>query len=88
MPAQTKTKTGRVVSDKMEKTIVVAVETLVEHPLYKKRMRRTRRFQAHDETGEAHEGDIVRIAETRPISKNKTWRLQEIIRRADHTTAE
>lgn len=87
MPPQIKTKTGRVVSDKMEKTVVVAVETMVEHPLYKKRMRRTKRFQAHDENNEAHTGDVVRIAETRPISKNKTWRLLEIIRKADHTTA-
>jgi small subunit ribosomal protein S17 len=80
---QLKTKTGLVVSDKMEKTIVVAVENLVEHPIYKKRMRRTRRFQAHDERGEAHVGDIVRIAETRPISKNKTYRLLEVVRRGD-----
>ena len=87
MPAHIKTKTGSVVSDKMEKTIVVAVENLVEHPLYRKRVRRTRKFHAHDENGEAHVGDIVRIAETRPISKTKTWRLQEIIRKADHTTA-
>jgi small subunit ribosomal protein S17 len=86
--AAEKTKTGQVVSDKMEKTIVVAVENLVEHPLYKKRIRRTRRFQAHDENNEAHVGDIVRIAETRPISKNKTWRLLDVVRRADHTTAE
>lgn len=81
-----KTKTGRVVSDKMEKTIVVAVENVVEHPLYKKRVRRTRRFQAHDEANEAQVGDVVRIGETRPISKNKTWRLLDIVRRADHTT--
>ena len=87
MTANVKTKTGRVVSDKMEKTIVVAVENLVEHPLYKKRVRRTKKFHAHDENGEAHMGDIVRIAETRPLSKTKTWRLQEIIRKADHTTA-
>ena len=87
MPGQIKTKTGRVVSDKMEKTIVVAVENLVEHPLYKKRVRQTRKFQAHDERNEAHIGDVVRIAETRPISKNKTWRLLEIVRKADHTTA-
>jgi small subunit ribosomal protein S17 len=87
VPSQIRTKTGQVVSDKMEKTIVVAVETLVQHPLYKKRMRRTRKFKAHDETNEAQVGDIVRIAETRPISKEKTWRLQEIIRKADHTTA-
>jgi len=82
-----KTKTGQVVSDKMEKTIVVAVEALVEHPLYKKRVRKTKKFQAHDAANEAHVGDVVRISETRPISKNKTWRLDEIIRRADHTTA-
>jgi small subunit ribosomal protein S17 len=87
VPGKEKTKTGQVVSDKMDKTIVVAVENLVEHPLYKKRVRRTRKFQAHDERNEAHAGDVVRIGETRPISKNKTWRLLEIIRRADHTTA-
>ena len=87
MPGQIKTKTGRVVSDKMEKTIVVAVENLVEHPLYKKRVRRTRRFQAHDEHGDAHIGDVVRIGETRPISKNKTWRLLEVIRRGEDATA-
>ena len=82
MPAQTKTKTGQVVSDKMDKTIVVAVENLVQHPLYKKRVRRTKKFQAHDEANEAHVGDVVRIGETRPISKHKTWRLLEIIRRS------
>jgi|GraSoiStandDraft_30_1057271.scaffolds.fasta_scaffold2687347_2 small subunit ribosomal protein S17 len=87
MPGQIRTKTGRVVSDKMEKTIVVAVENLVEHPLYKKRLRRTKRFQAHDESGEAHVGDVVRIGETRPISKNKTWRLLEVIRRGEDITA-
>jgi small subunit ribosomal protein S17 len=88
MATQIKTKTGAVVSDKMDKTIVVAVETLVEHPLYKKRVRRTRRFKAHDENNEAHIGDFVRIAETRPMSKEKTWRLDEIIRRGDHVTVE
>lgn len=88
MPAHLKTKTGRVVSDKMEKTIVVAVENVVQHPLYKKRVRRTRKFKAHDERNEAREGDVVRIAETRPISKEKTWRLLEIVRRTDHTTAQ
>lgn len=88
MPGHIKTKIGRVVSDKMEKTIVVAVESLVEHPLYKKRVRRTKRFQAHDENNEAHIGDTVSIAETKPISKNKTWRLREILRGANHTTAE
>lgn len=88
MPGQIKTKTGRVVSDKMEKTIVVAVENLVEHPLYKKRVRRTKKFQAHDDREEAHIGDIVRIAETRPISKNKTWRLLEIVRRVETPVVE
>jgi small subunit ribosomal protein S17 len=78
-----KMKTGRVVSDKMDKTIVVAVENLIEHPLYKKRMRRTKRFQAHDEQNEAHVGDTVRIGEGRPLSKNKTYRLMEVLRRAD-----
>jgi small subunit ribosomal protein S17 len=82
-----KTKTGEVVSDKMDKTIVVAVENLIQHPLYKKRVRRTKRFQAHDESNQAHVGDVVRIAETRPISKHKSWRLVEIIRRSDHATA-
>ncbi len=86
MAEHLKTKTGRVVSDKMQQTIVVAVENLVEHPLYKKRVRRTHKFQADDPQGEAHMGDVVRIGETRPISKNKTWRLLEIVRKADHTT--
>ncbi|MGH2442003.1 MAG: 30S ribosomal protein S17 [Chloroflexota bacterium] len=83
-----KTKTGSVVSDKMQKTIVVAVENLVEHRLYKKRIRLTRRFQAHDENNEAHMGDTVRIVETRPLSKNKTWRLQEIVRTSDRINVE
>jgi small subunit ribosomal protein S17 len=87
MAVQVKTKTGRVVSDAMDKTIVVAVERLVEHPIYKKRVRQTKKFHAHDENNEAHVGDTVRIAETRPISKSKTWRLDEIVRKADHTTA-
>lgn len=87
MPAQIKTKTGQVVSDAMDKTIVVAVERLVQHPIYKKRMRQTKKFHAHDENNDAHVGDTVRIAETRPISKTKTWRLDEIVRKADHTTA-
>jgi small subunit ribosomal protein S17 len=86
MASETKTKTGRVVSDKMQKTIVVAVENLVEHPLYKKRVHRTHKFKAHDERNEAQVGDIVRIGETRPLSKEKTWRLLEVIRRPDHPT--
>jgi small subunit ribosomal protein S17 len=87
MPGQIKTKTGHVISDKMDKTIVVAVENVVEHPLYKKRMRQRRKFHAHDESNEARIGDMVRIGETRPISKTKTWRLLEILRKADHTPA-
>ena len=87
MPGQIKSKTGQVVSDKMNKSIVVAVENLVQHPIYKKRVRRTKKFYAHDENNDAHTGDVVRIVESRPISKTKTWRLQEIIRKADHTTA-
>jgi small subunit ribosomal protein S17 len=85
---QIKTKTGRVVSDRMEKTIVVEVVALVEHPLYKKRLRRTRKFQAHDEENQAHIGDLVKIAETRPISKNKTWKLLEVVRSSNAVTAE
>jgi small subunit ribosomal protein S17 len=84
---QVKTKTGRVVSDAMDKTIVVAVERLVEHPIYKKRVRQTKKFHVHDENNDAHVGDTVRIAETRPMSKTKSWRLDEILRKADHTTA-
>ena len=87
MPGQIKTKTGQVVSDKMDKTIVVSVETLVPHPLYKKRVRQRRKFHAHDETNAAHIGDTVRIGETRPLSKTKTWRLLDVVRRADGTGA-
>lgn len=74
-----KTRTGRVVSDKMEKTVVVAVRTTKTHPLYKKLMRRTTKFMAHDEQGQARLGDTVRIVESRPMSKNKTWRVIEIL---------
>lgn len=77
-----KTRIGTVVSDKMNKTVVVAVETLIEHPLYSKRQKRTERYKAHDENGEAHEGDHVRIMETRPLSKDKRWRVIEILERA------
>ncbi|MFS8540716.1 MAG: 30S ribosomal protein S17 [Tissierellales bacterium] len=77
-----KVRIGKVVSDKMDKTIVVAVETLVTHPLYKKQMKRTTKFKAHDENNECRVGDIVKIMETRPLSKEKRWRLVEIIERA------
>lgn len=77
-----KTQVGLVTSDKMEKTIVVSVETLVEHPLYKKRVKRSKKFKAHDEQNQCKIGDKVRIMETRPISKDKRWRVVEIIESA------
>lgn len=77
-----KNKTGRVVSDKMDKTIVVEVKTKVRHPLYKKMIGQTRRFKAHDEKNECGIGDTVEIMETRPLSKDKRWRLVEVIEKA------
>ena len=73
---------GRVVSDKMDKTVVVAVEELEQHKLYKKAIKTTVKFKAHDENNEAHEGDKVSIMETRPLSKDKRWRVVEVIERA------
>ena len=77
-----KTRTGVVVSDKMDKTIVVAIRTRVKHPLYGKIMNRTNKIKAHDENNECGIGDTVRIMETRPLSKDKRWRLVEIIEKA------
>ena len=77
-----KTRTGKVVSDKMDKTIVVAVEDHVKHPLYKKIVKRTYKLKAHDENNECKVGDTVKVMETRPLSKDKRWRLVEIIERA------
>lgn len=77
-----KVRVGKVVSDKMDKTIVVAVEEILKHPLYGKNMRRTKKFKAHDENNEAKIGDTVRIMETRPLSKEKRWRLQAVIEKA------
>lgn len=77
-----KTRTGTVVSDKMDKTIVVAINTKVRHPLYGKMVNRTRKFKAHDENNECGVGDFVKIMETRPLSKDKCWRLVEIIEKA------
>ena len=77
-----KTRTGKVVSNKMDKTIVVAVETFVKHPLYKKRVKNTVKFKAHDENNECGIGDTVKIMETRPLSKDKRWRLVEIVEKA------
>ena len=77
-----RTKIGTVVSDRMDKTIVVSVERSARHPLYKRVMRLTTKFKAHDETNEAHIGDLVRIEEARPMSATKRWRLVEVMRRA------
>ena len=77
-----KTRVGVVVSDKMDKTIVVAVKTKVRHPLYGKTMNRTMKYKAHDENNECKIGDRVRIMETRPLSKDKRWRLIEIVEKA------
>ncbi|HIV87685.1 MAG TPA: 30S ribosomal protein S17 [Candidatus Pygmaiobacter gallistercoris] len=77
-----KTRVGTVVSDKMDKTIVVAIVDNVSHPLYKKIIKRTVKFKAHDEKNEAKIGDRVKIMETRPLSKDKRWRLVEIVEKA------
>lgn len=77
-----KTRVGSVVSDKMQKTIVVAIEDSVQHPLYKKIMKRTYKLKAHDENNECGVGDIVKVMECRPLSKDKRWRLVEIIEKA------
>ncbi len=77
-----KTRIGVVVSDKMDKTVVVSIERRVQHPVYGKMVRRTKRLKAHDENNDAKNGDTVRIMETRPLSKSKRWRLVEIMERA------
>ncbi|MCD1261960.1 30S ribosomal protein S17 [Paenibacillus athensensis] len=77
-----KVQVGKVVSDKMDKTIVVAVETYKKHDLYHKRIKYTKKFKAHDENNQAKIGDTVKIMETRPISKDKRWRLVEIVEEA------
>lgn len=85
MEQQTKTKrtlTGQVVSTKMDKTIAVVIERRVEHPIYKKYMRKSTKLLAHDENSECKEGDTVAIEECRPLSKRKAWRLQRVITRA------
>ena len=76
-----KTRTGKVVSNKMQKTIVVAVEDHVKHPLYGKIVKRTYKLKAHDENNECNIGDVVKVMETRPLSKDKRWRLVEIVER-------
>ncbi len=77
-----KSRVGKVISNKMDKSIVVAVEKKIMHPIYKKYFKRTAKFMAHDEKNECTIGDIVRIMETRPLSKNKRWRLVEVIEKA------
>ena len=77
-----KTRVGKVVSDKMDKTIVVAIEDNVKHPLYKKIVKRTYKLKAHDENNECNIGDRVKVMETRPLSKDKRWRVVEIIEKA------
>ena len=77
-----KTRVGTVVSDKMDKTVVVSVERRYAHPLYGKQVTRTKKYHAHDENNEYHTGDVVRITETRPLSKLKRWRVAEVVERA------
>lgn len=83
-----KVRRGIVVSDKMDKTITVKVERQILHPLYKKFIKRSKKFFAHDEENTAHIGDYVQIAETRPLSKNKRWRLETIITRSVESDAQ
>ena len=78
-----KIRVGKVVSDKMDKTVVIAIERLVQHPLYKKSIKKTMRLKVHDENNDSHTGDTVSIMETRPLSKDKRWRLLEIIKKTN-----
>lgn len=77
-----KVRTGVVVSDRMDKTVIVRIDSQKRHPLYGKTVRRSSRFSAHDEANEAHVGDLVRVVETRPLSKSKRWRVVEIVEKA------
>jgi len=79
---KTKVRSGRVVSDKMDKTRVVAVERVTQHPLYEKTIRRTKKYKMHDENNESRVGDIVKMMETRPLSKDKNWCLVEVTRKS------
>ena len=83
MEEKRKTKIGRVLSNKMSKTVVVAIETPRRHPLYRKVIKRVVKYKAHDEKSECHLGDVVRIVETRPLSKYKQWRVAEIMVRGE-----
>jgi len=83
MKERRKVRVGRVVSNKMDKTVVVVVETARRHPLYKKTIKRLKRYKAHDERNQCGIGDIVRLVETRPLSKEKRWRVSEILSKAE-----
>lgn len=80
--SNTKVRTGQVVSDKMDKTVVVNIEMKIKHPLYGRFVKKSKRFKAHDENNECRIGDVVKIEETRPLSKDKCWKIIEIIERA------
>jgi small subunit ribosomal protein S17 len=84
MQGKRRTKVGRVVSDGMDKTVVVSVERLRRHPIYKRVVRLSTKFKAHDEANSAHVGDTVRIEESRPLSREKRWRVVEVIARGSH----
>ena len=86
MKQKRKTRVGRVVSDRMDKTVVIAVETIKRHPLYQKAVRRAVKYKAHDEKNECRVGDVVRIVETRPLSRQKRWRVAEIITKGEVVT--
>ena len=88
MEIKRKTKIGRVVSDKMEKTVVVAVDSRKRHPLYKKTFKRTLKYKVHDEKGVCQVGDVVKIIETRPLSKEKRWRVAEVITKSQLAASE
>ncbi len=83
MEGKRKTRFGRVISERMDKTVVVAVETLKRYPLYKKTIKRAVKYKAHDEKNECRPGDMVRIVETRPLSRHKRWRVAEIITKGE-----
>lgn len=85
MDSKRKTRIGTVSSDKMDKTVIVSVENLKRHPLYKKVIRHVRKFKAHDEKNVCHIGDTVKIVETRPLSKDKRWKVIEIIKTGEYT---
>jgi len=80
--AKRKTRVGKIISDSMDKTIVVAVESHYKHPLYNKILKRVKKYKAHDPQGSSKAGDIVKISETRPLSKTKRWRLVEVVKKA------